>query len=251
MLRRTSSCFLRRSQARGLRTAAPEAPCLSRARVGLKDLQYPKMVPATAPATKLHKDTSGDVGTAVTFTAAVPTDATGTTSAAQPLVQLTQVEWQAFLARVTVLEELLAQLTEVQSQLKAAEASFSKNSRSRLRAALLGRMQSRTVVSRETMPWTPLWRCSVSASGPDTWWYTGSQTRQLSATQLLWSVLSNTGLTVLGPTGGHHPFLNLSQLSQALAGQELGSACGVCQQSGKAQDIRIVQAAQTARNFPD
>ena len=80
--------------------------------MGLKDLQYPKMVPATAPATKLHKDTSGDVGTAVTFTAAVPTDATGTTSAAQPLVQLTQVEWQAFLARVTVLEELPAQLTE-------------------------------------------------------------------------------------------------------------------------------------------
>ena len=77
------------------------------------------LVPATAPATKLHKDTSGDVRTAATVTAAVPTDAAGTTPAAQPLFQLTQVEWQATLARVTVLEQL-------PGQLKAAEASFSK-----------------------------------------------------------------------------------------------------------------------------
>ncbi len=72
------------------------------------------LVPATAPATKLHKDTSGDVRTAATVTAAVPSDAD-----AQPLFQLTQVEWQATLARVTVLEQL-------PGQLKAAEASFSK-----------------------------------------------------------------------------------------------------------------------------
>ena len=77
------------------------------------------LVPATAPATKLHKDTSGDVRTAATVTAAVPTDAAGTTPAAQPLVQLTQVEWQAALARIATLEQLPAQL-------KAAEASFSK-----------------------------------------------------------------------------------------------------------------------------
>ena len=77
------------------------------------------LVPATAPATKLHKDTSGDVRTAATITAAVPSDAAGTTPAAQPLFQLTQVEWQATLARVTVLEQL-------PGQLKAAEASFSK-----------------------------------------------------------------------------------------------------------------------------
>jgi len=88
------------------------------------------------------------------------------------------------------------------------------------------RMQSRTAVSSESMPWTPLWRCSVSASGPGTWWCTGSQTRQLSATQLLWSVWSKPGLTVLGPTGGHHQFLSPSQLSHALAGQVL--AAGQC-----------------------
>ena len=77
------------------------------------------LVPATAPATKLHKDTSGDVRTAATVTAAVPTDAAGTTPVAPALVQLTRVKWQALLARVTVLEQL-------PGQLKAAEASFSK-----------------------------------------------------------------------------------------------------------------------------
>ena len=76
------------------------------------------LIPATAPVTKLHKDSSGDVRTAAIVMAAVPTDAAGTTPAAQPLVQLTQVEWQAFLARVTVREQLPI---EVQSQLKAAQ----------------------------------------------------------------------------------------------------------------------------------
>ncbi|DBA84175.1 TPA: hypothetical protein ACH3X1_006640 [Trebouxia sp. C0004] len=71
----------------------------------------------------LHKDASGDVHTAATVTAAVPTDAAGT---AQPLVQLTEVKWQAALARIAALEQLPAQLAEAQSQLKAAEASFSK-----------------------------------------------------------------------------------------------------------------------------
>ncbi|DBA84406.1 TPA: hypothetical protein ACH3X1_006044 [Trebouxia sp. C0004] len=84
------------------------------------------LIPATAPATKLHKDASGDVHTAATVTAAVPTDAAGTTPAAQPLVQLTEVKWQAALARIAALEQLPAQLAEAQSQLKAAEASFSK-----------------------------------------------------------------------------------------------------------------------------
>ncbi|DBA76245.1 TPA: hypothetical protein ACH3X1_009965 [Trebouxia sp. C0004] len=122
------------------------------------------LIPATAPATKLHKDTSGDVRTAATVTAAVrtsplvslwsfvagavagirfsdtadrlaprvvtaavPTDATGgATPAAQSLVQLTQVEWQAALARLSVVEQLQSQLTEAQSQLKAAEATFGR-----------------------------------------------------------------------------------------------------------------------------
>ncbi|DBA77773.1 TPA: hypothetical protein ACH3X1_009233 [Trebouxia sp. C0004] len=87
------------------------------------------LIPATAPATKLHKDTSGDVRTAATVTAAVPTDATGTTLAAQSLVQLTQVEWRAALARLSVVAQLQSQLTEAQSQLKAAEATFGKHLR--------------------------------------------------------------------------------------------------------------------------
>lgn len=59
---------------------------------------------------------------------------------------------------------------------------------------------------------------------------TRAPTQQLSAaTQLLWSVWSKTGLTVLGPIGGHHQFPNLSQLSHALAGQEqLRQATGRC-----------------------
>ena len=44
------------------------------------------LVPATAPATKLHKDFSGDVRTAATVTAAVPTDTAGTTPVAPALV---------------------------------------------------------------------------------------------------------------------------------------------------------------------
>ncbi|DBB01128.1 TPA: hypothetical protein ACH3X1_001019 [Trebouxia sp. C0004] len=86
------------------------------------------LIPATAPATKLHKDTSGDVRTAATVAAAVPTDATGTTPAAQSLVQLTQVEWRAALARLSVVEQLQSQLNEAQSQLKLAEATFVKDS---------------------------------------------------------------------------------------------------------------------------
>ncbi|DBA90591.1 TPA: hypothetical protein ACH3X1_003826 [Trebouxia sp. C0004] len=69
------------------------------------------LIPATAPATKLHKDASGDVRTAATV-AAAPTDAAGTTPAAQPLSQLTQVEWQAALTGLTAVEQLQAQLSE-------------------------------------------------------------------------------------------------------------------------------------------
>ncbi|DBA81591.1 TPA: hypothetical protein ACH3X1_007359 [Trebouxia sp. C0004] len=96
------------------------------------------LVPATAPATKLHKDASGDLHTAAMVTAAVPTDAAGTTPAAQPLVQLTEVKWQTALARIAVLEQLPAQLAEAQSQLKAAEASFSKKLEEQTRSSLAG-----------------------------------------------------------------------------------------------------------------
>ncbi|DBA74357.1 TPA: hypothetical protein ACH3X1_011130 [Trebouxia sp. C0004] len=143
MLSRASSYLLRRSPApeptdSGSGDTMPfESPHGAKRSAISEDL-----IPATAPAIQLHKDTSGDFRTAATVTAAVPTDATGTTPAAQSLVQLTQVEWQAALARLSVDEQLQSQLTEAQSQLKAAEATFGKKLRSRLRAALPGRMQS-------------------------------------------------------------------------------------------------------------
>ena len=82
------------------------------------------LVPATTPATKFHKDASGDILTAATVTAAAPADTPETATAAQATVQLTQVEWQAVLARLALLEELPAQLTAAQDQLKALQTEM-------------------------------------------------------------------------------------------------------------------------------
>ena len=82
------------------------------------------LIPATSPATKLYTDASIDVLTAATVTAAAPTDAAETAAAAEPTVQLTQVGWQADLARLTLLDQLPAQLTETQDQLKALQAEM-------------------------------------------------------------------------------------------------------------------------------
>ena len=89
-----------------------------------------QLVPATAPAVKLHKDSSGDVLTAATVTAGVPTDAVDTAQVAQATLQVPQSEWQALVARVSVLGQQQQQLTASQSQLAAAltaaEASYDK-----------------------------------------------------------------------------------------------------------------------------
>ena len=120
MLSRASSYLLRRTRSPGPADSVSGGTMPFQGTRGAKRSAVSEdLVPATAPATKLHKDTGGDVRTAATVTAAVPTDAAGTTPVAPALVQLTQVEWQALLARVTVLEQL-------PGQLKAAEASFSK-----------------------------------------------------------------------------------------------------------------------------
>ncbi|DBB10742.1 TPA: hypothetical protein ACH3X3_007233 [Trebouxia sp. C0006] len=127
MLSRASSYFLHRSPSPGpADSGSGDTMPFQGTRGAKRSAVSEDLVPATAPATKLHKDASGDVRTAATVTAAVPTDAAGTTPAAQPLVQLPQVEWLAVLARIATLEQLPAQLAEVQSQLKAAETSFSK-----------------------------------------------------------------------------------------------------------------------------
>ncbi|DBB16007.1 TPA: hypothetical protein ACH3X3_003375 [Trebouxia sp. C0006] len=125
-LSRASSYFLHRSPSPGPADSGSGGTMPIQGTRGAKRSAVSEdLVPATAPATKLYKDASGDVRTAATVTAAVPTDAAGTTPAAQPLVQLPQVEWLAALARIATLEQLPAQLAE-ESQLKAAETSFSK-----------------------------------------------------------------------------------------------------------------------------
>ncbi len=127
MLSRAGSYFTRRSTTPGLSGSGSGGAIPHQGTRGAKrSAASEELVPATAPATKLHKDTSGDIHTAATVTAAVPTDSTGTAAAAPPTAQPTQVEWQAVLARLTVVEQLKAQLTGAQSQLEAAEASFSK-----------------------------------------------------------------------------------------------------------------------------
>ena len=85
------------------------------------------LIPATSPATKLYTDANIDVLTAATVTAAAPTDAAETAAAT---VQLTQLGWQADLARLTLLEQLPAQLTEAQNQLKALQAEMTPASTS-------------------------------------------------------------------------------------------------------------------------
>jgi len=127
MLSRASNYFARRSPAPGLTdSSSGDAMPFQGTRGAKRSAASEELVPATAPATKLHKDASGDIHTAATVTAAVPTDTAETTAAAPPTTQPTRVEWQAFLARLTAVEQLQAQLTEAQSQLEAAEASFSK-----------------------------------------------------------------------------------------------------------------------------
>ena len=122
-----SNYFVRRSPAPGL---ADSSFCyivpFQGTRRAKRSATPEGLVSATALTTKLHKDASGHIRTAATVAAAVPTDAAGTAPAAQPLAQLTQVEWQAVLSRLTAVEHFQAQLTEAQSQLKAAKASFSR-----------------------------------------------------------------------------------------------------------------------------
>ncbi|KAL3158679.1 hypothetical protein ABBQ32_011421 [Trebouxia sp. C0010 RCD-2024] len=83
-----------------------------------------QLLPASAPAVKLHKDSSGDVVTSATVTAGVSTDAVDTAPAEDSIIQLPRAEWQALLARVTVLESAPAQLAATQSQLTAAHAQL-------------------------------------------------------------------------------------------------------------------------------
>ncbi len=104
------------------RSAAPSPPPSPRGAKRSADTE--QLLPASAPAVKLHKDSSGDVVTSATVTAGVPTDAVETAAAEDAIIQLPPAEWQALLARVTVLEQAPAQLAAAQSQLTAAHSQL-------------------------------------------------------------------------------------------------------------------------------
>lgn len=70
------------------------------------------LLPASAPAVKLHKDASGDIATAATATAEVPADPADTVPApASP-------ELSAILARMATLEQTTTQLQQTTTQLQ-------------------------------------------------------------------------------------------------------------------------------------
>ena len=112
------------------------------------------LVPAITPASK-PQNASGDVLTAATVTAALPTDTAEAAAGASPTVQLTQVEWQAVLARLTALEHLPAQLATahaqlgtLQTQMTAAKASFAQQLKEQSKSvmtAILNREQDPSI----------------------------------------------------------------------------------------------------------
>ena len=69
-------------------------------------------LPATAPALKLHKDDSGDVVTAATATAEVPTDPAPTVAAAPTLVQIPKAVWEALVVDLQAVRQETARLTK-------------------------------------------------------------------------------------------------------------------------------------------
>ena len=249
MLSRASSYLLRRTPSPGPADSGSGGTMPFQGTRGAKRSAVSEdLVPATAPATKLHKYTSGDVRTAATVTA-VPTDAAGTTPVAPALVQLTQVEWQALLARVTVLEQL-------PGQLKAAEASFSKMLEEQTQSSL-----ARENAVKDT--------CQQRINALDSTVEMLSQ--RIGARNMVVHGLPDTAavsnpaalerfvkdrVDSAGPNRGSSPVSQsitaVTCIGHALArSRQQGSAGGVCQQSGQAQDLRTVQAAQTAGNFPD
>ena len=79
------------------------------------------LVPATTPAVKLHKDASGDIGTAATVTAALPQDTADSSPPAAPAVQVTAAQLAALLAEVQTLSTAVRGFP---AQLAASEAGF-------------------------------------------------------------------------------------------------------------------------------
>ena len=83
--------------------SARQAPSEERGHKRTADSEELDLVPASAPAAKLHKDASGDIATAATASVELPTDAAATVPAAAATVP--QVELSAMFAKVLALEQ--------------------------------------------------------------------------------------------------------------------------------------------------
>ena len=81
-------------------------------------------LPASAPALKLHKDDSGDVVTAATATAEVPTDPATTIPA---LVQIPQAVWEAVTTTLEAVTARLGALEQETSELKQQLTDSTQN----------------------------------------------------------------------------------------------------------------------------
>lgn len=88
-------------------------------------------LPASAPALKLHKDDSGDIVTAATVTAEVPTDPATTVPAAPALVQVPKAVWEAVTTGLEAVTTRLGALERETSELKKQLADSTQNTLAR------------------------------------------------------------------------------------------------------------------------
>ena len=88
-------------------------------------------LPASAPALKLHKDDSGDVVTAATVTAEVPTDPATTVPAAPALVQIPKAVWEAVTAGLEAVTTRVRAVEQETAQLRKQLADSTQNTLAR------------------------------------------------------------------------------------------------------------------------
>ena len=88
-------------------------------------------LPASAPALKLHKDDSGDVVTAATVTAEVPTDPATTVPAAPALVQIPKAVWEAVTAGLEAVTTRVRAVEQETAQLRKQLAGSTQNTLAR------------------------------------------------------------------------------------------------------------------------
>ena len=128
------------------------------------------LVPATTPAIKLHKDASGDFGTAATVTAALQQDPVDTSPPAATTVQVTAAEWTTVQAE---LKTLSSAVRGFPAQLAATEAAFSKQLQEEKQNSVA---REAALKDDSRKHFRILWSFSVSESEARTWLCKASQT---------------------------------------------------------------------------